>query len=790
MSDEVAGQTSVVRSFLRQYREDILDEWRRVVQVVPDARALHSHQLLDHMPAVIEELADIVDDLGRGATEFGTAQRHALDRLGEGFDIAAVASEMSILRGAILTIWARVNVQGSLAELAALNLAIDRAITASVTRYAEARERTLRGIDRVSTVTLEATGVDDLLQRLLRVFMETTSSVDTVAVLLAKDGRLVGRAGVGLEAERARELDIPIGHGFEGLIAEERIPIELKDAYANPKVVNEVIRAHKVLALYGVPLIHEGRVIGVAHMGSLTAPEFSEADRQLFGSMATRATTGIVHQMLRQELGVSERRSRLAASERERALAKLEALLAASPVGIGFVDRDLRIVRINAALAAINDIPARDHIGRTVMEMYPDLATKLEPILRRILDTGEPAINLDVVHKAKRKSGERRWLLATYFPVRSEGGTITGVGGVLLDVTTARQTQEALRSEQLLLESILEHAPAAIWVKDADGRIVLANERLANALGYTRRDVVGRRSQELLPPEIAKAHEEHDHIVLTEKHSIEVEEETPDHRTFLTIKFPIPGDPGMVGGIGTEITERKQIEEQLRIALRTREELLAVVSHDLRGPLGTVQLSASLLASQFGEDQRARRHLDVIMRNCGRMANLINDLLDSAKIRAGRLQLEMRRESAASVASEALDLLQSLADEKGVQLVDDTHIEGLEIECDRGRILQIFGNLIGNAIKFCRAGDTITIGANRREQQIEFSVADTGPGIAPDAIPKLFDPYWSGSEHAKEGAGLGLFIVRGIVERHGGKIWVESTPGAGARFLFTIPIAA
>ena len=88
--------------------------------------------------------------------------------------------------------------------------------------------------------------------------METTSSVDTVAVLLAKGGRLVGRAGVGLEEEHARALDIPIGHGFEGMIAEECIPIELKNAYADPKLDNEVIRAHKVLTLYGVPLVHEG----------------------------------------------------------------------------------------------------------------------------------------------------------------------------------------------------------------------------------------------------------------------------------------------------------------------------------------------------------------------------------------------------------------------------------------------------------------------------------------------------------------------------------------------------
>ncbi|MDX2090737.1 MAG: PAS domain-containing protein [Kofleriaceae bacterium] len=788
MSDVVAG-TSDVRSFLRRYREDILAEWRRVVMAVPDARELPSHALIDHIPDVLEEIGYIAEDLERGPTQPETARRHALDRLGEGFDIASVVSELSILRGAMLTIWVRENADGSLGELSALNLAVDRAITASVTRYSEVRERTLRGMDRVSTVSLEATGVDDLLDRLLRVFEETTPSVDTVAVLLVKNGRLVGRAGVGLEEEHARELDIPIGQGFEGLVAAKRTPIALANAYKDPILENDVLRKAKVLALYGLPLVHEGNVIGVAHMGSLTASEFSHEDRQLFASMTARATSGIVHQVLRQELSVSERRSRLAVAERERALAKLEALLAAAPVGIGFVDKELRIVRLNEALAALNEMPVAAHIGRTVGEMYPDLASKLEPIMRRVLETGDPVINLDVVRRSRRNPGERQWLLATYFPVRSESGSITGVGGILLDVTSNKRMQDALKSEQLLLESILAHAPAAIWVKDADGHIVMANQRLANALGHSPREVIGRRTSDLIPSALATQHEDHDRTVLTERRPIEVEEETADHRTFLTVKFPIPGEPGFVGGIGTEITERKQMEEQLRIALRTREELLAVVSHDLRGPLGTVQLSASLLASQVGDDQRARRHLDVITRNCIRMANLINDLLDSARIRAGRLQLDMRRETAESVVLEALDLQQSLAEEKGVHLTLESSLNGIQIECDRGRMLQVFGNLIGNAIKFCRAGDKITVTAKRNAQEVEFTIADTGPGIAPDAIPRLFDPYWSGAGHTKEGAGLGLFIVRGIVERHGGRIWAESTPGHGAKFRFTIPIA-
>jgi signal transduction histidine kinase len=217
--------------------------------------------------------------------------------------------------------------------------------------------------------------------------------------------------------------------------------------------------------------------------------------------------------------------------------------------------------------------------------------------------------------------------------------------------------------------------------------------------------------------------------------------------------------------------------------------VLAVVSHDLRGPLGTVQLSAATLMSQLATDHRARRHLEMIHRSCMRMENLIDDLLDTASIREGRLQLEIQREPVASVLAEALDLQQAVAAEHGIHLVGGCALPDVEILCDRDRMLQVFGNLIGNSLKFCRPGDTVTVACTQAGEHVVFSVTDTGPGIQDQVLPYLFDPYWSGSEHVKRGAGLGLYISRGIVESHGGRIWVDSAPGAGSKFQFTIPIA-
>lgn len=479
------------------------------------------------------------------------------------------------------------------------------------------------------------------------------------------------------------------------------------------------------------------------------------------------------------------------AASRESALAKLESLLAASPVGIAFLDRELRYLRINDALAELNGRAAADHIGRTVADIIPGAADHAVPMLQQVLSTGMPILNLEVAlpHPV---TGETLSLIANYFPVRAVSGEITGVGGVVVDVTALARTQAALRTEQARFQAVIDHSPAAIWVKDQAGRIIIANRPLAEAIGVPQAALIGKRSDELLPGTIAHDDQQHDHRVLAEGGAIEVEEIAPSpsgDRTFLSIKFPIPGDPPMVGGIAAEITERKRMEHELELAVRTREDLLSVVSHDLRSPLSTVQLSSTILLGHYGGDARARRHLDLIIRACTRIESLIDDLLDTSLIREGRFQLDSHRERIDEVARETIELQQPLAAEKGLAIAYDSDIEGTHVMCDRDRILQVFANLVGNAIKFCRAGDTLRITARRDGACVRFCVEDSGPGIPAEALAHLFEPYWSRPEHATQGAGLGLYIVRGIIESHGGRVWAESEPGRGARFMFTLPIS-
>jgi signal transduction histidine kinase len=234
--------------------------------------------------------------------------------------------------------------------------------------------------------------------------------------------------------------------------------------------------------------------------------------------------------------------------------------------------------------------------------------------------------------------------------------------------------------------------------------------------------------------------------------------------------------------------DNARLYQQAQHAVRVREDTLAIVSHDLRNPLGAIDLSASLLLQTQGEDPRTRKQLEIIRRAAERMERLIRDLLDMASIQAGRLALERKPENAKQLVAEVADSFEPLATEKGLVLVRDDHLAAVTILCDRTRITQVIGNLLSNALKFCSAGDTITVGGRAVGDEARIEIADTGPGIAAADLPHIFEPYWSARRHAKKGTGLGLYICRGIVEAHGGRLWVETSEGHGTAFFVSLPL--
>jgi signal transduction histidine kinase len=236
------------------------------------------------------------------------------------------------------------------------------------------------------------------------------------------------------------------------------------------------------------------------------------------------------------------------------------------------------------------------------------------------------------------------------------------------------------------------------------------------------------------------------------------------------------------------LVDSDRIEEELRRVVAARDEVLAIVSHDLRNPLSAVQLSARLLGD-LGLDERARKHLEMIQRAVRSMSRLIDDLLDAVSIDSGKLALDLRPVPVAEMMKELRERNEALTRDRGIELHVTCAAAGIALLADRARVLQVFGNLIGNAVTSCRTGGAVSIGCQIAGDAVEFSVADNGPGIDPGLVPHLFEPYWSAPPSIRRRIGLGMYIAKGIVERHGGQIRVDVRPGAGPAIAFTIPRA-
>ena len=227
-------------------------------------------------------------------------------------------------------------------------------------------------------------------------------------------------------------------------------------------------------------------------------------------------------------------------------------------------------------------------------------------------------------------------------------------------------------------------------------------------------------------------------------------------------------------------------------AKRARDDLVAIVSHDLRNPVHTIHMAASFLLEVAPANDRrtqARKQLEVIQRSATRANRLIQDLLDVAKIQAGGLAVDPVAVDVRSLVNEVMESATPLAGASQIKVSCETGADIPHVASDRERILQVFTNLIGNAIKFTPKGGDIRILAALDSGEVRFTVADSGPGIPAEHLDHVFDRYWQAKSTAKLGTGLGLSIAKGIVEAHGGRIWVESPPGSGAQFNFTLPLA-
>ncbi|WP_050429652.1 sensor histidine kinase [Chondromyces crocatus] len=238
--------------------------------------------------------------------------------------------------------------------------------------------------------------------------------------------------------------------------------------------------------------------------------------------------------------------------------------------------------------------------------------------------------------------------------------------------------------------------------------------------------------------------------------------------------------------------DNARLYDSAQRAIRAREDMVAVVSHDLKNPLATIFMNLQVLSRKLPPEEQlpgAHAPLERLKRAADRMERLIRDLLDLARIDAGHLVIEPVNKKPEALLADAMELLKEPAAEKSVRL--EQHVAGdlPPVRCDHERVLQVLCNLVGNAVKFTPPGGEVELRAEPKGEEVVFAVRDTGPGIPEEQRGSLFTRYWQAKETAHQGTGLGLSIAKGLVELHGGRIWVESAPGTGCTFFFTLPAA-
>jgi PAS domain S-box-containing protein len=508
---------------------------------------------------------------------------------------------------------------------------------------------------------------------------------------------------------------------------------------------------------------------------------------------------------------ITERKQAQQMLDRERLL--LKTLVEHLPDDVVTLDTEGRFAMVNRAWLTQHGFESEaDVVGRTVYEIFdPALAAQVDAERVRIRDTGVGLYNQS--RQVPKPGGGKRWVLISKIPMHDDAGKFSGILGIIRDVTELKTALDTLEQERNLLRAIIDSAPDAIYVKDRAGRYMIMNEaglRLRDAA--THSDVAGKTARDFFPDEIASAIEAEEAGVMNTGRPLlddqrRSQEPRGDGRWISTSKFPLNDGAGGVAGlvvITRDITElRNTIEEvsrlntQLedRVRMRTEElqevnkELEAFsysVSHDLRAPLRSISgFGNFMLKDNFGQlDAEGQARLRRILAASERMSALIDDMLKLARI--SRQSIVLRDVKLHALAAETVAGLRETSPGRqvGVVIAPD-----LAVEADTGLMRILIDNLIGNAWKFTgkRADARIELGSTLVDGRRAYFVRDNGAGFDMGYAAKLFSPFQRmHTQQQFEGTGIGLATVKRIIERHHGRVWIESAVEGGTTVYFTI----
>jgi PAS domain S-box-containing protein len=404
-----------------------------------------------------------------------------------------------------------------------------------------------------------------------------------------------------------------------------------------------------------------------------------------------------------------------------------------------------------------------------------------------------------VVYRLRRHDGEYRWILDNGVPLLNPQGEFTGYIGSCVDITDRTRAERALQSTQERFSRFMQHLPGLAWIKDVQGRYEFANDSALKAFGIPRDALYGRTDAQVFPQDVADTFLANDRRALENGVGVQTVEvlEHEDgvlHHSIVS-KFPIrgpAGDAAWVGGIAIDITERKRAEEALREADRRKTDFLATLSHELRNPLAPIRNSLELVRHAGTDPVTIRKSLDVMDRQITHMVRLVDDLLDVSRITQDRLELRKRPVELSEVLHQAVETCRGQADRLGHTIDVVLPAAAIHLDADPVRLVQVFSNLLNNACKYSDRPGCIRIVATTDGTNATVSVADDGIGIPAGSLEAIFEMFAqvdSASESSRGSLGIGLTLVKRLVELHGGSVEARSDGiGRGSEFVVRLPV--
>lgn len=443
----------------------------------------------------------------------------------------------------------------------------------------------------------------------------------------------------------------------------------------------------------------------------------------------------------------------------------------------------------------------RDVIGKGVREALPELVEQgYFEILDRVYETGEPFIGQALPVKLQRQPDaplDERILDFIFQPVTDVTGKVTAIFIQGSDVTDAVKAKQALSESEERLRQLANTIPHLTWMAHPDGTIHWYNDRWYEFTGLSKEQIGKWKWEDILDTPHLQCIMERWTTSLATGYPYEytgpVRSAKGTYRTFYMRADPLRDASGNIVqwfGINTDVTDTQQAQEELMAADRRKDQFLAMLAHELRNPLAPISAAADLLKLASLDKERIKKTSEIIGRQVAHMRELVDDLLDVSRVTRGLVSLNEERLDLQAVVADAVEQVRTLMQLKMQRLVTDIPDGRLYVKGDRTRLTQVLNNLLNNAAKYTPENGIITIRVASDMDQVEMTVQDTGQGISPKLLPHVFELFTQGersADRSQGGLGLGLALVKNLVELHGGTV-IAASDGIGKGSCFTVSL--